>query len=88
MLTEEELAEAKSTVIREYRPVCIHQDGMRLVDDVGGFYGFVEMLRILYESGEQDEPGDPDDPDTKENTLAWANGMGWSTRKISNKQML
>jgi hypothetical protein len=88
MITEEELAEAKSTVIGEYRPVCIHQDGMCLVDDVGGFGGFIDMLRILYESDEQDEPCSPYDPDTKENTRVWARGMGWSARKISNKQML
>ena len=88
IITEEELAEAKSTVIGEYRPVCIHHDGIRLVDDVGGFGGFVDMLRILYEPDERDEPRNPYDPDTKENTSAWAHGMGWSARKISNKQML
>ena len=88
MLTEEELAEAQSTVIAKYKPVCIHQDGMRLVDDVGGFGGFVDMLRILYESDERDGTRDPHDPDSKEYTRAWAHGMGWSARKVSNKEML
>ena len=88
MLTEEELFEAQSTVIEKYKPVCIHQDGMRLVDDVGGMCGFIDMLRILYESDEQEEFSDPDDPDTKENTRVWAHGMGWNARKVSNTQML
>jgi len=88
MLTDEELAEARSTVIDIYKPVCIQQDGMRLVDDVGGFGGFVDMLRILYESDERGASRNPNDTDTKENTSAWAEGMGWSARKVSNKQML
>jgi hypothetical protein len=87
-LTEEELAEAQYTVIEKYKPVCIHQDGMRLVDDVGGLGGFIDMLRRLYESAEPDGPHDPYDTGTKENTRAWAHGMGWSARKISNRQML
>jgi len=87
-LTAEELAEARSTVIEKYRPVCIHQDGMCLVDDVGGFGSFIDMLRIINESDDRDEPLDPYDTDSKEYTLAWAHGMGWSTRRVSNKQML
>ena len=87
-ITEDEFLEAKSTVIKEYRPVCVHQDGICLVDDVGGLRGFIDMLRILYESNKRNEPSNPYDPDTKENTRAWARGMGWSARRISNKQML
>jgi hypothetical protein len=72
----------------KYMPVCIHQNGMCLVDDVGGFGGFVNMLRILYESDERDELYDPYSPDSKERTSIWADSMGWSARKISNRQML
>jgi len=61
---------------------------MCLVDDVGGFGGFIDMLRILYESDGRDDHLNPHDPDTKENTRAWAYSMGWSARKISNKRML
>ena len=84
LISEEELAEAKSTVIEQYRPVCIHQDGMRLVDDIGGFSGFINMLRTLYESDERNKS----DVDSKEHMSSWAHGMGWSARRISNKQML
>jgi hypothetical protein len=83
-LTDEELAEASNAVIEKYKPVCIHQDGMCLVDDVGGFGGFINMLHILYEQKEDEEPIDPFDPDRKENTRRWASGMGWSARKVSN----
>lgn len=88
VITEEELVEAQSTVIEKHRPVCIQQDGMHLVDDVGGFRGFIDMLRILYESDEQDEALSESDPDSREYTLRWARGMGWSARKISNRLML
>ena len=84
-LAEEELAKAQATVIEKYKPVCIHQDGMRLVDDVGGFHGFINMLRILNESDKSEERNDPD---TEENIRAWAYGMGWTERKVSNAQML
>jgi len=87
-LTEDELTEANTTVVEKYKPVCINQDGIRLVDDVGGFRGFIDMLRILYESDEREEPLNSHNPDTKENTRTWAHSMGWSARKISNKQML
>lgn len=34
-------------VISDYRPVCIRKDGIELVDDVGGIYGFCDMLRTI-----------------------------------------
>lgn len=91
LITQDELSEASNTVIEKHRPVCIHQDGMCLVDDVGGFSGFVHMLRILYETNcgyDDGESFSRYDTDTKENMLMWASGMGWSARRISNKQML
>jgi len=88
VITKEELADAKSTMLEKYKPVCINQDGMFLVDDVGGLGGFIDMLRILYESDGRDDHLNPHDPDTKENTRTWAHSMGWSARKISNRQML
>lgn len=78
-ITDEALTDAKNTVINKHKPVCIHQDGIFVVDDVGGFHGFIEMLRTLYES---------DDLEEKESMRTWASGMGWSTRKVGNKEML
>ena len=78
-ITGEELSATKNTVVGKYKPVCIHHDGMRLLDDVGGFGGFIDLLRTLNES---------EDPVEKEEMQEWAYSMGWSKRKVSNKEML
>jgi len=78
-ITDKELTDAKNTVIDKYKPVCIHQDGIFVVDDVGGFGGFVDFLRILNES---------DNAEEKEQMRAWASGMGWNTRRVRNREML
>ena len=54
LITDEELTETKNTVINKHKPVCIHQYGIFLVDDVGGFGGFIEMLRTLYQSDDSE----------------------------------
>jgi len=79
LITNEELIKAQNTVFEKYKPVCLHQNGIFLLDDVGGFGGFIDMLRILYE---------PDDMDEKESMRVWASGMGWNARKVANEQML
>lgn len=71
-------------VISDYRPVCIRKDGIELVDDVGGIYGFCDMLKTIYETDDCDE----DAMSERENTLAWAEMMGWTGRKISTGQTL
>jgi len=78
-ITESELTAAKKTVNEKHKPVCIHQDGICVVDDVGGFGGFVRLLQTLYESNNLEE---------KEHMRSWSSGMGWNTRKVSNKGML
>ena len=42
-----ELIDKYKDVISDYRPVCIRKDGIELVDDVGGIYGFCDMLRTI-----------------------------------------
>jgi hypothetical protein len=78
-ITKEELSVAQSTVIEKYKPVCIHQDGMFVLDDVGGLGGFIDMLRTLYE---------PDNQEERKSMRIWSSGLGWSSRKVSNQQML
>lgn len=58
------------------RPRCVAADGLNLVDDVGGIYGFKEMLEILA-GGDQEE---------KESMKAWARGLGWTGKmeKVEN----
>jgi hypothetical protein len=78
-VSKDELLEAESTVMTKHKPVCIHKDGVFVLDDVGGLTGFAEFLKAIYE-GEDKEKG--------RNYKAWANSLGWSERKISNKLIL
>lgn len=71
-------------VVSKYRPVCIEKDGIELVDDVGGIYGFCDMLRTIYETDINNE----EDTEERRDTIVWAEMMGWTGRKISPKQTL
>lgn len=59
-------------------PICIRTDGLSLVEDVGGIYGFYDMLKIL--SG--------NDIDEKTQTRTWAKGLGWTGRISKAENML
>lgn len=74
-----ELEEAESIVLNKHKPVCISKDGISLLDDVGGLYGFADFLGVLYEGEDKEE---------KASARAWAKAGGWSDKKISNKAML
>ena len=71
-------------VIEKHRPVCIAKDGIELVDDVSGIHGFCEMLETIYECDFYDEEA----VEERENTLEWAQMMGWTGRRIGVKQTL
>ncbi len=79
VLSKEELVEANETVIEKHKPVCIHKDGVFVVDDVGGLGGFADFLGTIYESDDREEQSE---------SRSWAQSLGWSTRKISNKMIL
>ena len=81
LLSKEEYKDACSTVIEKHKPVCIRQDGMFLVDDIGGLGGFIRLLKTLYEPDEEEI-------DEQEKMREWAYWMGWSTRKVSNRMLL
>jgi hypothetical protein len=78
-ISKDELIEAETTVMTKHKPVCIHKDGVFVLDDVGGLHGFAELLKSIYE-GEDKEEG--------RNYKTWAHSLGWSERKISNKLIL
>ena len=59
-------------------PLCIESDGVSLVEDPGGIYGFYEMLKTL--AG--------DDPEEKRSMKEWAKGLGWTGRMCEPKKML
>lgn len=73
-LTPQALATAEKTVSTAHRPVCLAKDGINLMDDVGGLYGFIEFLKTVYE--------DPNIAESEE-MFAWASGQGWNRRKVA-----
>lgn len=78
-ISQDELLDAESTVLAKHKPVCIHKDGVFVLDDVGGLHGFISFLRDIYES---------DDKEERRNSKVWAQSLGWSERKISYEQIL
>lgn len=78
-IDENELEEAQARVIHEHRPVCIHKEGIQLLDDVGGLRGFANFLGTIFEGEDKEEIA---------NMRRWARSFGWNTGKISLKNML
>jgi len=78
-ISKDELLDAEATVLTKHKPVCIHKDGVFVLDDVGGLHGFVSFLKEIYEGEDKEE---------RSNYKAWAQSLGWSERKISNKLTL
>ena len=60
------------------KPECIAVDGMPVMDDVGGPYGYINFLQELHEG----------DPDEREENKIWAKGMGWTGRMPKAKSVL
>ena len=56
----------------EYKqlPMCVDADGLNLVDDVGGVWGYVDLIRTL--------PGD--DKEEVQSMREWAESLGWSPK--------
>ena len=65
-VTEKDVREAFKKVCTLARPYILAADGYPLVDDCGGLYGFVEMLKEI-------EAGDKE-------MKKWAEGMGWKKK--------
>ena len=84
-ITQEELDDVVVQIFTTYRPVVIAQDGMCVLDDVGGMHGYCEFLKAICGDGEYDGPYEYGD---KKHTLAWAKSMGWSKRRHGNKSFL
>ena len=78
-ISKDELLEAEATTITKHKPICIHKDGIFVLDDVGGLHGFVDFLKEIYEGEDKEE---------RSNYKTWAQSLGWSNRKISNKLIL
>ncbi len=60
------------------KPECIAVDGLPVMDDVGGPYGYISFLQELYEG----------EPEEREENKTWARGMGWTGRMPKGKSVL
>jgi len=78
-ISKDELLDAEATVLTKHKPVCIYKDGVFVLDDVGGVHGFISFLKEIYKGEDKEE---------RSNYKAWAQSLGWSERKISNKLIL
>lgn len=75
-VSEEEIMEERETVVSKHIPVCIHKDGVFVLDDVDGLGGFSNFLGRIYESEDKEERADH---------LTWAQSLDWSTRRCRIK---
>ena len=92
-VTQEELDDATIRMHETWRPVCIAKDGMNVLDDVGGVHGYVQFLRGINQKRKMNDEYDGWSEEyglygDKEESLEWAKSLGWSKRKISNRNML
>lgn len=92
-LTAEEWEEAKLQLHSKHRPVCIAQDGLPVFDDVGNIHGYAAFLRCINRDARKNYIADEDDNSSypyhdRVETLAWARSLGWSKRRVSNKNLL
>jgi hypothetical protein len=65
-------------IVNKNKPLCIASDGMNVVDDCGGIYGFLRMLRTI--NGK--------DKDEARNMKEWARSLGWTGRMYKPENML
>jgi len=62
-------------------PICVMSDGLNVMDDVGGLYGYQEFLKTINDKS-------PDVVTERQDTLDWAKGQGWTGRKTKPENML
>lgn len=70
--------EEKEFVCQNYRPRCICKDGLNVLDDVGGMWGYRDFLVTIHEGSEEEQ----------EEMREWARYLGWTGRNVSPKKML
>ena len=73
-----EYAELLRNVASKKSPVCVYSDGLALCDDVGGIYGFVEMLEAIHS----------DNKEEADSMREWASSQVWFGRSVKVQNML
>lgn len=74
----EDLESVLAEISAKERPVCVAADGLNVVDDCGGLYGYLDMLRTI----------NGDDKEEADSMKEWARGLGWTGRKSKPGNML
>ena len=70
--------EDKEFVCQNYRPRCICKDGLNVLDDVGGMWGYRDFLVTIHEGSEEEQ----------DEMREWARYLGWTGRNANPKNML
>jgi len=70
----EELSEKLTIFVNDFKPFCVEADGLPVLDDVGGIYGYCEFLKGIH--GIKNKGPYEDIEESK----MWARGMGWTGR--------
>ncbi len=74
-----EEAERLSEVYLKAKPICVYADGLNVMDDVGGLWGYKDFLERIHNS---------DDPEEAAESKDWARWMGWTGRKTKAENIL
>lgn len=75
---EEEFSQKLVTVIFKKKPVCLAIDGLPVMDDVGGIYGYIDFLKRSRLSL----------PPERDDIREWAKSMGWNGRMSKPESLL
>lgn len=75
----DELRDAEDLVKDKHQPVCIHKEGLSVLDNIGGLGGFANFLGTIYEETDKEEA---------KQMRQWARSLGWNATKKSIKKML
>ena len=62
----------------EHLGTCICKDGLNVLDDVGGMWGYRDFLVTIHEGSEEEQ----------DEMREWARYLGWTGRNVSPKNML
>ncbi len=80
-IVDAELRDKLQTAYLKATPVCVYADGLDVMDDVGGLYGYERFLQTINSNRSEDE-------EEKEDMLVWARSMGWTGRMKKPEMML
>lgn len=79
-------------VSEKERPVCIAADGLSLMDDCGGIYGYIRDLQTMKDPSWlarlAETGGKPDITEDPEYVSMWTKSMGWTGRAVKPGNLL